>query len=580
MTIMKVKGKPPIVRCFRVCYHGAAMTGASSARRALLFFIVVMITAPIYAEPFRMVSAGDPVLEDLRFLSREGGVSLLSLTPPLSGDEIRNALSGVDPDRLSASGREAYHRVLAALARKPAILDAPFGFSVRPELALEARARSTGDIPWSSPETSSASLLTAPFEFFFSDRLYARLDLSVRTDPTYYDRGDGAFGTNVPLGAGQLDMNIPFRSFLSAGGAWWNFQIGRDKVSFGTARTGNLAINDTPSFYDFARVSLFAKNFKYSLFVTQQPMDPSDLLAEGGTIPAGAPSSTTQRYLYYHRMDARFFDRLSIGVGEGAMVGNSPLELRFLNPLAIYHGYFSWLDYPKWPAEKTSDEGSYVGSLLSIDLDWSIHPGWALYGQFVMNEYTTEYEQDKWPDSARPNGLGYLAGIEHTRSLGPFAATFSLETVYADPYLYTLSSPFCSYISMRRLSALSKKDPLYSWIGHPQGRDFALFSLGADLRRGAKGERGAFGGEVGVTYTLQGEHGLRWDWSTGASADEVSPSGTVERRLAFKVSPWWSPLDSVTLGTSVALVQIENFRHVKGDEAIGVEGTLSFGWKY
>lgn len=556
------------------------MLRTQRARSALfLCASLFVLRVPAAAAPFTLLAVGDQALEDLRFVARESGESLLSLTPPLSADEVRNALESIDPERLSPAGSAAYSRVRAALLPRPMLTDGAFGFSVRPELTLEGRFRTDEDSAWTRAERDSASLLSVPLEFYFADRVYASGDLSVRADPTYYDEEGESIGSNVPYEAERFDLNIPLRSFLSAGGGWWSVQVGRDRVSFGAARTGNLAINDTPSYYDFGRFSLFSPNFKYSLFVSQHPLDTSALLSDEVAVADTELAATTQRYLYYHRWDFRLFRRVSVGVGEGAMVGNSPLELRFLNPLSVYHGFFAWLDYPDWVSDG-SPEGSYVGSLLSVDLDWAVAPGWAFYGQFILNEYATEYEQEKWPDSARPNGLGYLAGLEHARSVAEWAAVFNLEAVYADPYLYTLSSPFASYISMRRLSALSKKDPLYSWIGHPQGRDFALFALSADFSRGPERTRGTLGARLEASCTLQGEHGLVWNWYEGDSADEVAPSGTIERRLVLKASPRWCPVDRVTLEASLALVRIDNAEHVTGNEGGGAEASLSVAWKY
>ncbi|MDR1072851.1 MAG: capsule assembly Wzi family protein [Treponema sp.] len=64
---------------------------------------------------------------------------------------------------------------------------------------------------------------------------------------------------------------MPLRAFVAAGGAWWNFELGRDRLSYGLGRSGNMAVSDTPDYYDMARLSFFSPVFKYSLLVSQMP---------------------------------------------------------------------------------------------------------------------------------------------------------------------------------------------------------------------------------------------------------------------------------------------------------------------
>jgi hypothetical protein len=537
-----------------------------------IFAVVVATSAS--ASPFKIFSPGDPVLEDIRTLSRVSGRSILSLTPPLSSGEIQNVLASIDPDGLSQSAREAYARVRAALEDQAAFRDGKFGFAVHPALTLEGRARTNGDVDWTKPERDSRPFFSVPIEFFMADSVYAAGNLDLRSDPSFYDGGSSLLGTNVPYATERLDLNIPLRAFMAAGGSWWSFQLGRDKLDFGSAFTGNLAVSDGPDYHEFARLSLFSPNFKYSLLVSHLPLSVDNLAADGYGPAEDALESTTQRYFYYHRWDFRLFNRLSVGLGEGAMVGNSALELRFLNPLALYHGFFSWDDYDSWKSESGA-EGDMVGSLMNLELDWAIAPSFALYGQFVMNQFATSYEKEHWPEDGSPNGLGFLAGAEYVTAFRDLASAFAFEFVYADPYLYELSSPFASYIWMRRLSELSKKKPRYAWIGHPEGRDFILFALRARF------SKDPYDLTLRAAYKLQGEHGMQWDWEKGSySSSQTAPSGTAERRAVLSAELGWRLLPRLSFGAYGAVAHIADAGHVKGDEEIGAETMFSVTYTF
>lgn len=546
---------------------------------AAALILLCAATLPVAAQQegpaparFRIFEVGDPVLADLRFVSREAGLSLLSLTPPLTSQELLLAIEPLRPEGLSAAGRAAYGRILDAV-RGPAgrFEEGPVAFDIRPTLALDLYAK-LGDIAdWSYGYGDRRPALDLPIDFFFSDAAYASASLAVAEDPDWIGApaldGVDFLYTNLPETAERWDLNLPNRGFVSAGGWWWSAQLGRSKLSFGEGFTGNMAVSDNVDYHDYGRLSFFTRDFKYSLVVSQMPLDTADLMDGSFSWPSTSLSETTQRYFYYHRWDLRFFKRFSLSLGEGCMVGDSPLELRFLNPLTMYHGFFSWNDYDSWAGDGYS--GELVGSLFSADFEWNILPSLALYGQFVMNEYNTAYERENFSSGTdvRPNGLGWLGGAEWVASAWGKELSFGLEGVYADPYLYELSSPFASYIWMRRTAPLSSANELrYAWIGHPLGRDFALAAARAVLSDGRSSAR------LLLSYTLAGEHSMDYDYQrTYESANEVAPTGVPERRLEFRCDVSYAVTSRISLAGGLSLRRIDDAGHVSGAVAYGAE---------
>jgi hypothetical protein len=542
----------------------------------IVLFLVLFSPKGLFAIPFSMISADDPLLDDIRLLVRESGSSFRSFTPPLSRDEILQILEEIDPEPLDPPLRELYDRAYGAL--NPPLLYAKglFGLEAHVMLRPEIHLRTNTNIPFSKPDTESPLALALPLTMYFADTAELTITPSISSDPLYYGEQGSFWGANIPYEARRFDLNMPLRAFVAAGGGWWNFQLGRDKVSYGLGHTGNLALSATPDYYDFARLSLFSHNFKYSAFVSQMPLNLGDpqILSEARKKAAGkgALLNTTQRYLYHHRIDARFFRKLSLGISEALMAGNSPPELRYLSPLIILHNAWPWRDYDEWG---TGEKGYMTGSLFSFDLDWAIIPSLALYGQFVLNEFSTSYEMENHADDQPPNGLGYLAGIEYTHVFNAWKALFYGEAVYTDPYLYTLSSPFGSYIWMRRLSELGAKPLRYKWIGHGEGRDMLLFALGAsvsktDLLLSAD-----------IAFINRGEHTIAWDWEQSDEAlNERAPTGIVERRLSAGLGAVWSPLARLSLSGYAAGVLLLNAGHSAGVNEAGLELYLSATLSY
>jgi hypothetical protein len=523
-----------------------------------------------------MIAAGDPVLDDIRLLVRESGSSFLSYTPPLSRDEILLILEDIDPESLTPPLRDLYDGIYGAL--KPALLYAEglFGLEAHANLSPEIHFRTNTKIPFAKPDTESPLALALPLALYFADTVELTITPSISADPLYYGEEGSRWGFNIPYEAGRFDMNMPLRAFVAAGGPWWNFQLGREKVSYGLGHTGNLALSATPDYYDFARLSLFARNFKYSAFASQMPLNVTDpqILSDDRRAAAGTDAllNTTQRYLYHHRIDARFFRKVSLGVSEALMAGNSPPELRYLSPLIILHNAWPWRDYDEWG---TGKKGYMTGSLFSLDLDWAIIPSLALYGQFVLNEFSTPYELENYSGDQPPNGLGYLAGIEYTRVFARWKALIYGEFVYTDPYLYTLSSPFGSYIWMRRLSEVGAKPLRYKWIGHGEGRDMMLFALGASV---SKTELSL---SADISFINRGEHTIEWDWAQDEEAlNERAPTGTVERRLTTGLGAVWRPLPRLSLSGYAAWSLLLNTGHQAGVTETGLELYLSAALSY
>jgi hypothetical protein len=327
------------------------------------------------------------------------------------------------------------------------------------------------------------------------------------------------------------------------------------------------------------RLSLFASFFKYSLLVSQMPLDRGELIIAGYTPdPSGGPNAlnrTTQRYLYVHRFDVNLFGRVAIGVTEGLMVGNSALELRYLNPVSIFHSFFSWFDYDEWG--NIPEWGDMTGSLFAVDADWTIIPSLAVYGQFMMNQATTPGEAEGYPDNQAPNAFGYLLGTELTRDFAGWQSNLYAEWMYADPYLYTLSSPFASYIWMRRLSPGGKEHSMrYTWIGHPEGRDIMLFALGASASK----DKWSFSADF--SYIMRGEHTILWDWNLGRGyTDQKTPSGTPEHTLKGVFGAQWKPLSFLTVqGQIGGAIKAINADHIRGARKYGMDATLGVQFLY
>ena len=546
--------------------------------RLIIFTLLFLPVSGLFASPYDMILAGDPVLEDLRYISLESGKSILSFTAPLAPHEVENFLNSIDESLLSPPAQEAFDRVKTRLtAETPLTLPLPsdiLSISLNVSATFEAMSKFNKDISWYPLYPDIPALISAPIKLSFLNSLQLYVEPTLGVSPTSYGNFE-YFNTNLPFGQNSHDKNLPLRAFIAAGGPWWNFQLGRDRLAFGTGISGNLTIADNPAFYEFMRLSLFSSFFKYSILVNQMPLRITEELYAKPFVARQDPDSlmmSTQRYYYLHRLDWNFFDILSVSLMEGLIVGNSALEIRYLNPFAVFHNFFSSHQYDYW---KESQDGHMNGSFFSLEINWNIIKSLAAYGQFAMTQFALRSELKNVPLQP-PNGLGFMGGLQYTHSFNTWGSHFYLECIYTDPYLYINSTPFASFIHMRSVSA-SSTGSLYYDVGYP--RDTISLAFGTKFfNKDMLIITGDF------AWLRQGEHAgppIKWDWEKTPDAfNETTPTGTVQDKFIASVGAQWKPFGFLTFNAGLTGIFSLNNNHVSGSNQAGGQASFSVNFTY
>jgi len=158
---------------------------------AVLLAMFFSLSPGLFSSHFDMILVGDPVLEDIRYLSLETGRPILSFTLPLSPHEVRKFLDSIDESLLSEPALEAFYRVKRRLSpQAPMISFSSDDFSAFLNInsTMEARVRTNQNISWYPRYPEIPPIISFPSRFFFGDFLQLYLEPSLAMSPIYSQR--------------------------------------------------------------------------------------------------------------------------------------------------------------------------------------------------------------------------------------------------------------------------------------------------------------------------------------------------------------------------------------------------------
>lgn len=546
---------------------------------AAFFFLAGMSFARGAQE---LVESGHWIYDSLTALSLESGILNFSGTAPLSIAQIKLILDELDYDSLSESGRADYDRILRYCDENPLALvfSDILTLGAEPEINLEGFYKTNSDIGWVWDRYSRGHFIDAPVSITAGDYVTMKMDV-------FLGQNKGASlhnynYTNVLYDVDDFDINFPDTGYLATGlmltkKTGVKFDIGRGVHSVGRTLTGSMIWSDYLTGASYARLEIFSPNFKYTGGITQFNVD---------------------KYFYHHQMDVRLFKKFQVSFVEGLLV-YAPMELRYMNPWTIFHGFAAWRDYDPSDNDPESNTCDYFG----INFQFTPVKNTRFYGLFAMTQYQTPYETSNYGDSPTPNGLGFQGGNETYIPAGRGRFHFAVEGSWADPYLYIKESPNWSMVRTYSEN-MGDKAIFYEWLGSPFGPD----TISGELTLGyevpdkwsldfvylymARGEQSGtsvfdnikWGGQRTEFDTAENSDDLKsWaypdksqsDWKE--KRDSASPSGTPEFVNRISLRGTYRFNRNVKMTFQPSYVVILNRGHEHGEKAFGFEiaGALS-----
>lgn len=487
-----------------------------------------------------------PLYCDISDIYLVTGHAMPSSSGPWSAAELLDMIKAVPREEVPAFLQQSYDSIISELDGSLSIelgnISMQFNASATLELYYHTNTDGqertdinsiteksfTGLQGWAFDMVHSSPLFQVDFQFDVSNAFYLYLGIPLKSGfhaGTGYENEVGAtnLGSNIPglktIGNGasvSIDPNWPYRAFASFGGRGWSVQLGRDRISWGLGKTGNLGISDNLPFHDMLRFTAFSKSFKYSFLISSFPHKVNYYGPyRGSDIRGNVEKDPIQGINLYlaHRIEGRFFkDRFSLSLTEAIMYASADatIDPRIFNPATIFHNFY---------------DPSDANSTLVIEADLTPLKGLNIYGQYIIDDIAIPGGESAGgpTSSGYPNAMGYLAGARYAMEAWDGLLTFNIEGAYIDPYTYVRyntdpNNPSSEaygldYIVSARtyITGAGSEDSLVYdeyFLGYRYGADCAVANLNVGWRK-----PGLLAVSSNVFFMAHGTHDkwTRWD---------------------------------------------------------------------
>ena len=428
-----------------------------------LFFINIIFLTSVFSQVIndsQVIDGKHWIYKAMNTLALESKKGIFTANTPVTAGELKIHFREFDREMLSDSGKKLYDKAEEYLFSEENLFPvemfkAGLGIKLAPELCY----KSNEQIDWT-------------YNYYYKDNpISAQLDLGISQ---YFCMGGNYFigknwkyshksdnFTNLPLDFNQYEFEYPRFAYGSIGyfGENWgiNAHLGKEGLTIGNTATGSIIYNNTFETAGYFQLTAFCNDVKYTMNVAEiQP----------------------EKFLYWHQIDVRLFDKLKLGAMEGALINRS-FEIRFLNPMMVYHSFAFWKNYTSEEEDHYYNEG-YCCSYLGLTFEYNPVRYLRLYGLYAMNEMQLPNEL-VGRYRAYPDSFGGQLGAELTvpSAAGGYWHT-ALEGVYCSPYLYIKQAPGWSLYKERADNNDIGGETINSWIGTPFGPD----TLAVDLQFG------------------------------------------------------------------------------------------------
>lgn len=350
----------------------------------------------------------------------------------------------------------------------------------------------------------------------------------------YKDKSKNFFPLFSPK---SYDQNFPYKAYVK----YKNIKFGRDKLSWGSGKYGNLILSDFSKFYDHFTFNYQYKNinYEYAAFTVNPYLtdEEYDKIKNNG-------DNYYERIKMFagHKIDFRFYENFVLSLMEAHIIGGKSPDFNMINPLFIFHNTYT---------------EEYSNVIAGIDLSYKDENS-KYYVSFAVDNWNLDVEKH-----SHPKQLAYLGGFEKEIK----NITVDFEYARTSRWIYNRDNEYLKFTNRRHMQVdyIVKNYYYIDYpIGYYLGPDAETFNLGLKYKN--------------IKFVYQkiwkGELNLRSDYGKVEDKDNwFSLCGIVEKRDRFSLR-----YDYKKFYADILYENIVNFNNENGiDEKFY---RISLGYKY
>lgn len=523
--------------------------------------------------------------KDLMTLCNATGTAPANMVLPISADQASRILDSIDTSKLNDTLRSLYDDLRSRLESPEVVIDSNgFAADLKLEGAAQYLKQSASEFDFLVAKKDRKPMILLGADLHFNDNFFATFNIDVTdidNDATENStEGYKTYTTNFMKKLAvmdNVDFTFPHKAFASIGGNGMNLTIGRDRLSLGNGKTGNLVLGDTLWFHDFIKASVISgiATYDFTIMSFENTKDSDHL-----QIANDYTASGKRQMVFLHTFSIKPSSWLTLSLSEGALsYGSTILEdLRKLNPFFILHNVF---DYSDGSGKNRGNMNNFFGFEASLALPY----GFGINAQFVFDQI--QLSGEKKPTN--PQGAsGTLVNI--TKSGTAFGGFYDayIEGVYTTPNLYLKEADVkCGeYWNMdlivgKKLYWAPAGNDTVSYLGYQHGPDSVVIGAGFDWRNLSDLEI-----KFSALYRIHGNQGIKYYASQndktityGEDAGKITGEHHEKRLVLDLVIS--SPLTKyVVLEGEVGFVNATNYRNVAdakfSDIQFAISATIKF----
>ena len=534
-------------------------------QKVISVLMLFLLCTPLFSSQAtqRIYTARDKEYKSVMLLCQTAGVVYPAVTP-VSATELIKALQRI-PENISPTITERKETLINELQGNDALYNSDsLNFDINIYGGANGLLHGNIDayeyfVPYRNLDPMIAASLNASFantvdlyfEFMEKDEMMAPIERMDHWTNFY---------TIISIDNGKLGLfkhlsqaYQPFKVGLSTGNDWFNFQIGRNRQSYGHGVTGNLFISDNFSYEEYMRITFSTELFSYYLDITHfdQQIDSTSF--------APFRLSGNHQIRAVHRFEFTPIENLVFAANIGSMFqSDSMFDWRMLIPLMIPHNFNNFSE------SGFITPGDEANNMMGIDISWSFLPSWMLHFEAVMDQFQLSYEKGNF----MPNAFGFLLNVQNTSIINDDFVHSYIEAVYTMPYLYL----------NRAKIGDNGRDYNYDWIvghkitggneiaysGYPEGPDTLKFSIGSTYMF----DYGLNAG-INIDFMMHGIHGIAFHKNAIDTVNEDwrEEKNIMEYTLALGLSISYDINSNLAIGMDTYLPYKWNYRNVDGEQA-------------